>query len=447
VHGAGVLADRRIEDKTDENFISVVDTKVDGARSLLSAASGDDLRFLVFFSSSTARFGRAGQIDYAAANEILNKIAQRERLRRPQCRVLSINWGPWDGGMVTPGLKDLFAKEGVRVISLAAGAQFLLDALRSQEPIGPEIVVLGKGSATPEPIPVARASEAVPAKESAFALAFERTVDIESHRVLKSHVMDGNAVLPAALMIEWFAHAALHRNPGFAFFGVDEFRVLKGVIFRGAESRRLRVLSAKHSKRDGLFYVPVELRSAADDRDMLHARAEVVLAPKLPTAPDATNSQASRRRPAKEVSPYNGLLFHGKDLHGITSVDSIGPDGIDATIRTAPAPDVWMDQPLRTRWISDPLAIDAVFQALIVWSRRTVGNGSLPVYVRKYRQYVSEFPSSLAACIEVVKQNANQAVSDVEFVGAGGKLVAKMDGYECVIDASLNDAFKRNQCG
>jgi hypothetical protein len=70
----------------------------------------------------------------------------------------------------------------------------------------------------------------------------------------------------------------------------------------------------------------------------------------------------------------------------------------------------------------------------------------LPVYIRKYRQYVAEFPSSLAASAEVVKQNASQAVSDVEFVNAG-KLVAKMDGYECVIDGSLNDAFKRNQCG
>ena len=32
VHGAGVLADRRIEDQTDEQFDDVYDTKVDGLR-------------------------------------------------------------------------------------------------------------------------------------------------------------------------------------------------------------------------------------------------------------------------------------------------------------------------------------------------------------------------------------------------------------------------------
>ena len=76
VHGAGVLADRRIEDQTDEQFARVFDTKVGGLDALLAAIGPDDLRVLVLFSSSTARFGRTGQVAYAAANEVLNKWAQ-----------------------------------------------------------------------------------------------------------------------------------------------------------------------------------------------------------------------------------------------------------------------------------------------------------------------------------------------------------------------------------
>src|SRR5262249_44667393 len=53
IHGAGVLADARIEDKTAEQFDRVWETKVAGLRSLLSALEGDDLRALVLFSSST----------------------------------------------------------------------------------------------------------------------------------------------------------------------------------------------------------------------------------------------------------------------------------------------------------------------------------------------------------------------------------------------------------
>ena len=58
VHGAGVLADRRIEDQTDAQFADVYTTKVAGLRALLSAIGGDDLKALVLFSSTTARVGR-----------------------------------------------------------------------------------------------------------------------------------------------------------------------------------------------------------------------------------------------------------------------------------------------------------------------------------------------------------------------------------------------------
>ncbi len=92
---------------------------------LLAAVVPENLRALVLFSSSTARFGRTGQVDYAIANEVLNKTAQQYGRRLPDCRVVAVNWGPWDGGMVTPPLKKLFAEEGVGVIPLAAGAEYL----------------------------------------------------------------------------------------------------------------------------------------------------------------------------------------------------------------------------------------------------------------------------------------------------------------------------------
>ena len=122
VHGAGVLADRRIEDQTDEQFAAVYDTKVAGLRGLLAATAGDDLRVLVLFSSSTARFGRTGQVAYASANEVLNKHARHVVRSRPACRVVAVNWGPWDGGMVTPSLRPIFEAEGVPLIAPEAGA-------------------------------------------------------------------------------------------------------------------------------------------------------------------------------------------------------------------------------------------------------------------------------------------------------------------------------------
>ena len=143
VYGAGVLADRRIEDLTPEQFDRVYSTKVDGLRHLLDLLGGHDLRGIVLFSSTTARLGRTGQLAYAVANEVLNKTAQVESRKRPNSRVVAINWGPWDGGMVTPALKKVFETEGVGVIPLDQGGQFAVAELIAGG-TAVEVIALGK---------------------------------------------------------------------------------------------------------------------------------------------------------------------------------------------------------------------------------------------------------------------------------------------------------------
>src|SRR5262249_48230334 len=65
IHGAGVLADRLVKDKTPESFAKVFDTKVDSALvladhfGLLPGAAGkphDRLKFVAFFGSVAGRF-------------------------------------------------------------------------------------------------------------------------------------------------------------------------------------------------------------------------------------------------------------------------------------------------------------------------------------------------------------------------------------------------------
>jgi NAD(P)-dependent dehydrogenase (short-subunit alcohol dehydrogenase family)/acyl carrier protein len=130
IHAAGVLADKTIAEKTSEQFDRVFDTKVLGLRNLLAATAGDPLALLCLFSSVAGRFGNAGQADYAMANEILNRVAAAEALRREgRCLVRTIGWGPWEGGMVTPALQSYFRSLGVPLIPLELGARMLLDEL------------------------------------------------------------------------------------------------------------------------------------------------------------------------------------------------------------------------------------------------------------------------------------------------------------------------------
>ena len=144
VHGAGVLADRLITDKSTEQFATVFDTKVQGLRNLLDATMNDDLVVLCLFSSIAARTGNAGQADYAMANEVLNKVAVHERSRRGgTCVVKSLGWGPWAGGMVTPALKKHFESMGVELIELDVGARMLVDELSSPQTDQVEVLLGG----------------------------------------------------------------------------------------------------------------------------------------------------------------------------------------------------------------------------------------------------------------------------------------------------------------
>jgi NAD(P)-dependent dehydrogenase (short-subunit alcohol dehydrogenase family) len=133
VHGAGVLDDRLIADKTSDGFARVWETKVDGARAL-AAALDPDLRFLVLFGSVSGVFGNRGQCDYAAANDALDTLA-RSWEDRFAGRVLSIDWGPWapvDGagdGMVSEELLRSYARQGVSALHPDDGVRALLDEL------------------------------------------------------------------------------------------------------------------------------------------------------------------------------------------------------------------------------------------------------------------------------------------------------------------------------
>jgi acyl transferase domain-containing protein/NAD(P)-dependent dehydrogenase (short-subunit alcohol dehydrogenase family) len=441
VHGAGVLADRLIADKTAEQFANVYGTKAASLMNLLDACKHDDLRVLALFSSSTARFGRTGQVDYAVANEVLNKLAQSEALVRPRCRVVSINWGPWDGGMVNAALKKVFADEGVGVIPLQEGGEFFLREI-SQEPGSPvEVVVLGQ-----MPDDIHGKSDSA---TKLSTLAFERELSVASMPVLSSHVIKGRPVLPAALAVEWLAHGALHANPGLAFHGFNDLRVLKGIILSEHETLHLRVFTGKSIKENSLFRVPVEIRgSAGNGREVPHVCAEIVLTAKLPPAEGATQEIATTAYPHGKHAIYAEHLFHGLDLQGIETVEGCSEAGIVATCATAPPPAAWVRQPLRSAWLADPLALDCGFQMMILWTLELCGAGSLPSGAGQYRQYARAFPKDGVRIVaRITKQSEHRAVADLDFVDRAGKLVARMRDYECVIDASLNQAFRLNQTG
>ncbi len=147
IHGAGVLADKLIREKPEEQFRRVFETKVQGLKNLLKLTRKDPLKVICCFSSVASRTGNTGQVAYAMANEVLNKVSQIEKIEREKkgtpCIIKSINWGPWDGGMVSPQLKAHFESQGIALLDIKAGAVAFVDELNAPLDSAVEVVIGG----------------------------------------------------------------------------------------------------------------------------------------------------------------------------------------------------------------------------------------------------------------------------------------------------------------
>jgi len=120
IHGAGVIEDKKLEDKTLESFERVWRVKVEGARSLLRALP--DVRRWVMFSSVSSALGNQGQLDYASANASLDALCVTLRAQGQQAT--SIQWGPWGGaGMVTDVLARYYKRAGIKLIEPEGGVR------------------------------------------------------------------------------------------------------------------------------------------------------------------------------------------------------------------------------------------------------------------------------------------------------------------------------------
>jgi NAD(P)-dependent dehydrogenase (short-subunit alcohol dehydrogenase family)/acyl carrier protein len=249
IHGAGVIEDKLIEDKTPESFDRVFDTKVDSAFLLSRELRSDGLKFLVLFSSVAGCFGNRGQADYAAANEVLNKLALYLDHRWP-ARVVAINWGPWaTAGMVSAALERQFAERGVALIPRPTGQRLLDEELRLGRKGEAEVVIGGAGWQASEAKATVRSSAGLPLIRQATFSRFGAngaeklvvTLDTARHTYLRDHQIDDQPVLPMAVAMELMVETVAERFPELQVVGVQDLKVLQGVVLEnGAETLQVR---------------------------------------------------------------------------------------------------------------------------------------------------------------------------------------------------------------
>ncbi|MER6130246.1 SDR family NAD(P)-dependent oxidoreductase, partial [Streptomyces sp. NPDC001795] len=129
VHAAGVGTLRPLADLGIAEFTEVMAGKVAGARHLAELLDPAETDALIFFSSISGVWGVADHAAYAAANASLDALAERVR-RTHGLPVLSVAWGPWDGGgMISENMRDPLRRRGIPVIAPEPAMVALQEAL------------------------------------------------------------------------------------------------------------------------------------------------------------------------------------------------------------------------------------------------------------------------------------------------------------------------------
>ncbi|OBA75867.1 hypothetical protein A5641_23790 [Mycobacterium sp. 1554424.7] len=409
VHGAGVLADAPLHKKTLDGFDRVFETKVGGLCALLDATAADPLKVICLFSSVAARSGNVGQSDYAMANEVLNKVALAEQARRgPACLVRALGWGPWDSGMVTPGLRAMFESRGIALIPLADGARAFVADVLDGETEDPE-VTLGEGVS----------AGALPAEgRIARVLAHvRRQPQLADHRVR------GNVVLPVVQVLEWFVRMAEACRPGQLVQRLLDLRVLRGVTLHEFDGDGDPMLVRAAPADDRPDRLACTLSDVAGSTAYYSSTVEMGSGPTV--APTAPTAPAGGRRLDRDTCYTNGALFHGPAFQVLEDVEC------QATSATASLHGLTTAAWPGEGWATDSAALDGCLQLALVWSHEQLGRTVLPLRVGEVVRYrAGALGDGLRCVLSNGDANNTRAVCDLDLLDADGHVVVSLKRLE-----------------
>jgi NAD(P)-dependent dehydrogenase (short-subunit alcohol dehydrogenase family)/3-hydroxymyristoyl/3-hydroxydecanoyl-(acyl carrier protein) dehydratase len=418
VHGAGIEDSKLVADKTWEQFTKIISVKIDGWRALIDGLGDeiDQLRILCAFTSVAGRFGNGGQVDYAAANNILDAEMCRISHHENAPRAVAIAWSGWrDIGMATRGsLESVFKQAGIETIPVEKGVEIFVDEMLAG---GKRRVVVAGAlgifdtedckRAPPQKFPTDTAGALSESDRFPFVdrilkhepyseIVTECTLSTNRFPFLTDHSIDEIPYHPGVMAMEMFAQSALLLYPmcnleGFSQvkFGLpiklmkDEIRLRVNAEFHGQDHNSLFIkchIESDLVNSKGQIFGEPRIHHEAIVR-LLKEGASRVVDLSFPGSP--TRGKASFQPSFIYDRFFHGPRFqvHGGLIKGISDEGDLGADGIALLRSQLPNSELFSTGEVLLE--SLPMLIEACFQNAGLVAMEVDGISSLPIGIEE----------------------------------------------------------------
>ena len=411
IHGAGIEDSTPFESKSEEVVNRVLDVKVGGFRNLQRYISKmkQSLNLACSFTSVAGRLGNATQLDYCAANRILD--AEHSRIRNGEIASFSIAWAPWSGiGMATKGsLETVFARSGVDMIPLDVGASmFVQEVMGSGEDstlISGKLGILDNRSSvrmpgitlstpfssdfgTPGYYPMI---DNITSCQLGHRATTSVVLSTDRHSYLLDHSISGIPYLPGVMALEMMAETVLAcENEPFSIHSFDDVNFLIPVKLTRSEKEIICTVERLENSDEHIYACRIESISPIGKGEvLLHHSAIITLrdsnSKSIVEDIIPTDEDGSRVLGSGEI--YH-RMFHGpmfQPLMGVVaSIQNRNGKGIEARVhalKNLPNPYLFNihGEGVIPTMKSHPLLVESCFQAAGLTSMDLDLTDSLPV--------------------------------------------------------------------
>lgn len=450
IHAAGIEESQIILKKSPDSFKRVFNTKVKGFRNISKTFEKHDLKFIIGFSSVTARFGNAGQSDYTAANDMLGKLILSEKIRRPDLIVKIMDWTAWEGaGMATNetvkkvltslGLTFLPLEEGIRLFGAEIGHSQSGETVFTglDHDFDPDGLMYDDESETE----IAHFLDTIISENEKEAV-FARCLDLEKDLFLHDHSMGNIPIFLGATGIETMAEAASRVSGKEAVLSeMTDFAIPYGIKILKKLPKDLEISASATESGAAHCLITSKMISPKGEISREHYKGTFVFKNSSP-APEFMEIPSLPG--VKHEGELDQVIYHPSRLfmEGLfKTIESI--DGFDGETLITSMSDTSEKQFFKgvtePEFLTPVVLVDAMFQTGGLFNMMSTDELVLPSSIR--RMVFLKMPEKFDRYFCITRKTGSTSKTDIfdlVLADSEGRVFIRIEGFEMVRIAKLD---------